>query len=179
VITHPTGVDVRALQLVSDLAVLMGAAPLFADPWEVDGLLAADRLLPQLLAAALVNAVSGQPGWKEGRKLADRAFSAVTATLLDLDEHKTLGQAALLNRQNALRVLDNLALELELLHQVLQNEDQETLTRWISSARQARSEWLKLRRVANWSERQSQPTLPTPGEMLGQIIGVRKKKDQT
>jgi prephenate dehydrogenase len=179
VITHPTGIDERALQLASDLAVMLGAAPLYADPWEVDGLLAADHLLPQLVAAAMVNAVSGQPGWKEGRKLADRAFSAATAPLLDLDEHKILGQAALLNRQNAVRVLDNLALELDTLRRALQNGDQETLTQWIGSARQSRSEWLKLRRAANWSEIQSQPTLPTPGEMMGQIIGVRKKKDQT
>ena len=179
VITHPAGVDERALQTASDLAVLMGAAPLFADPWEVDGLLAAGRLLPKLLAAALVNAVSGQPGWKDGRKLADRSFGLATAPLLDLDERKTLGQAALLDRQNAVRVLDNLALELDTLRQALQDGDQETLTQWISNARQGRSEWLMVRRAANWSERQSQPTLPTAGEMMGQLIGLRKKKDQT
>jgi prephenate dehydrogenase len=179
VITHPAGIDERALQLASDLTVLLGASPLFADPVEADGLLAAGRILPQLLAAAVVNALSGQPGWKDGQKLADRAFSAVTTPLLDLDEHKSLGQTALLNRQNVTRVLDNLALELDLLRQALQDGDQETLTAQLETAVQARAEWLKVRQLANWSERQDLHSLPTAGESLGHIIGLRKKKDKT
>ncbi len=179
VITHPQGVDERALQLASDLAVMLGSAPLFADPFEVDGLLAASRLLPQLLAAALVNALSDQPGWKDGSKLADRAFGEVTAPLLDLDERNALGQAALLNRQNVGRVLDNLALELDTLRQAVLDGDQETLTQRIDQARQARGDWLKLRRAANWTERQSHPALPTAGEMMGGIIGLRKRKDKS
>jgi len=176
VITHPAGAAEVALQTAGGLATLLGASPLFADPWETDGILAAVRLLPELLAAALAGSVADQPGWAEARKFASQTFGAVTAPLQELAERKTLGQAALLNRDNVLRVLDNLILELDTLRAAIQNGDQETLTKRIEHARQERREWIELHRTANWAGHQDLHSLPTASEM---ILGSRKKKAKT
>ena len=69
-IVSPPQTDSGAIKLAADLTRLVGADPLFADPVEVDGLMSATHLLPQLLAAALLNATIDQPGWREAQKLA-------------------------------------------------------------------------------------------------------------
>ncbi len=56
VITSPPGTDADALKLATDLAMLLGSIPFFADAYETDGLMAAVHLLPELVAAALVDA---------------------------------------------------------------------------------------------------------------------------
>ena len=40
---------------------------------------AAMHILPQLAAAALLDATVDKPGWQEARKLAGRPYAAVTA----------------------------------------------------------------------------------------------------
>jgi len=57
--THP-----GALQLASDLAGMLGARAFFTDPYESDGLIALADLLPKLSAAALLQAITRQPGWR-------------------------------------------------------------------------------------------------------------------
>jgi len=177
VITNPPGTDEGALEMTANLAGALGAAPLFADPWEADGLLAAAHLLPRLVAAALMNAAADQPGWTEGRKLAGKPFAAVTAPVLDLDESKALGQSALLNRENTLRVLDNLMGELETLRQALDSQDKETLANRLEHARQNRVEWWIQRTAANWGTQQEEPPLPTSGNFFARLVGLGKKKE--
>ena len=176
VIAHLPGVDSDALKLVADLATLLGAAPFFADPWEADGLLAGSHLLPKLLAAALTNAVVDQPGWSEGRKLAGRPFALATAQVLDLDESKSLGQAALLNRDNSLRVLDNLIGELEFIRETLAAGDEAALSSRLEHARQSRSTWWGQRSAADWIDRKDAQPMPTAGDMFGRMVGLGRKK---
>ncbi len=98
-IVTPATTNSAAIKLAADLTRLLGAMPLFADPLEVDGLMAATHLLPQLMAAALLNATVDQPGWREGRKFAGRAYAEATApAVLPWDSH-SLAAAALLNRE--------------------------------------------------------------------------------
>jgi len=177
VITHPPGTEASALKLATDLAVSLGAAPLFTDPWEADGLLAAAHLLPRLVAVALVNAAADQPGWSEGRKMAGKPFATATAPVLDLDESKALGQSALLNRENTLRVLDNLMGELETLRQALESQDEKTLAKRLEHARQNRVDWWIQRTAANWGSQQEEPPLPTSGNFIARLVGLRKKKE--
>lgn len=176
VITNPPSTGSDALKLAADLAVLLGGTPYFGDAWEMDGLLAASHMLPKLLAAALANAVTDQPGWNEGRRLAGRPFAFATGPVLDLDEVKSFGQAALENRENTLRVLDNLLAELETLRDALSGQDAEALAKWIEHAQKNRQEWWAQRKLANWGAPARTEPLPTSGEVLGRLIGLGKKK---
>jgi prephenate dehydrogenase len=177
IITSPPNTEPDALKLAADLCSLLGGIPFFADSIEADGLLAAVHLLPRLLAAALVNATAGQPGWKEARKLASRAYANATSPVLELDERKELGRAALHNPQNSVRVLNNLVAELEALRDAIAAGDESGLAKLLEQASAARQAWYKARLSGDYNSTPANP-LPTSGEILGRLIGFGKRREK-
>jgi prephenate dehydrogenase len=175
VITSPPGVDPAALKLASDLAILLGAKLFFADLYEADGLLAAVHLLPRLAAAALVNATASQTGWSEARKLAGRAYAAATSPVDELDERKTAGLSALYNRDNSLRVIDNLVYELEELRRLIAEGDETGLAERMEQARTRRAAWMGQRRTGTYDDPLA-AEMPTPGQVLGRLVGLGRNK---
>lgn len=178
-IVSPPGVPSDAIKLAADLTRLLGALPLFADPLEMDGLVAATHLLPQLLAAGLLNATVEQPGWREGRKVAGRSYAEVSAPIMYPTEPKTLTTAAMLNRENVIRVLDSVVASINAMRKDLLEEDAQSLEERLIRARRGREEWLKQRIAADWSaEETTSIDAPRASEMFGRMIGMgRKKKD--
>jgi prephenate dehydrogenase len=178
-IVSPPGVPSEAIKLAADLTRLLGATPLFADPLEMDGLVAATHIMPQLIAAGLLNATIDQPGWQEGRKIAGRSYADVSAPVMYPTEPKTLTSAAMLNRENVMRVLDSAVASINAIRNDLLNEEAELLEERLNRARQGRQRWLQGRLVADWaSEESPHVEAPTASEMFGRFIGRgRKKKD--
>jgi prephenate dehydrogenase len=174
IITTPPGTHPDALQLASDLVSLLGGKPYFADAIEADGLLAASHTLPELVAAALVNATIDEPGWIEGRKLAGHAYTAVTGPLLMLNENKAFGTTALLNRDNALHTIDNLIKALYDLRTQIENQDGQALQKLITHAIEGRAKWWADRSRGNW-EQSPMSSVPSGGQMLGRLIGFGSK----
>lgn len=174
-ISAAPGAHSDALKLAADLAAMLEAKPYFTDAAEADGLLAGADLLPQLTSAALVLAATDQPGWREGRKIAGRAFAQVTTTAAALEGSKSLGQAALQNQENALRVLDNLIAVLQSMRQALADGDEAGLHAVLERARKARTEWWAQRQAADW-EMKTQAEVPSLGEILGRFVGFGGKK---
>ncbi len=175
VITSQPGVDGDVLKLAADLAALVGSIPYFADPYEVDGLMAAVHLLPELLAVALVDATVNQPGWIEARKLAGRAFARASLPLLEPNESDFHGQAALLNKENTLRVMDNAIASLRELRQTIADGDEVGLADRIREAIKARDLWRTQRQRADWNMSPAQE-MPSKGEILGRLFGIGNKK---
>ena len=171
--THPD-----ALKLAGDLAGLIGSKPFYADPYESDGLSAMAALLPKLSAAALVLASTHQPGWREGRKLAGQAYFAASEPLMHLDEVKSLGQTALINADNTVRLLDALIGELEDLRDMIQNRDDAALSKALDEALDKRILWWKERQEAVWDVQSNSQDLPTSGQMIGRLFGFGKKPKQ-
>jgi len=177
-IVSPPGVPSEAIKLAADLTRLLGATPLFADPLEMDGLVAATHILPQLLAAGLLNATVGQPGWQEGRKVAGRSYAEVSAPVMYPTEPKTLTTAAMLNRENVVRVLDGLIASINAIRNDLSTEDSETLEERLNRAREGRAVWLRGRMAADWaSEETASIEAPSASELFGRFIGRGKKKE--
>ncbi len=183
-ISTQAGIDDSAIELVSRLTSVMGATPLFADTYEADGLTAYSHTLPNLLAAALVNATIDQPGWREARKVAGQAYAQVTGPVEQFDETKTLGTAALLNRENTVRMLDQIMDELFRIREAVANKDEAGLHERLNHARQGRETWLEQRRAADWEKSaRSDTPMPTSGEVIGRLFGGkmfggRPKKDK-
>ncbi len=176
-ITCPSGTDAAAIKLATDLTTLVGGKPFFADQAEVDGLLAANTILPQLSAAALVVAVMGQPGWSEGRKLAGSAFAMGTSPVLSLAGEKSLAQSALVNRENVIRVINNYMVSLNKIRSALQENDSSTLHQLLSQAVTDRDEWTQQRLKNDWMSIDSPQTpLPTAGEVLGRLVSFGKSR---
>jgi prephenate dehydrogenase len=180
-ITCPAGTDPDAFTLAADLAGMLGARPIFGDALEIDGLAAAHNLLPKLAAAALVNATIDEPGWTEGRKVAGRAYAIGTEYVLHQDEDETLGQSAFLNKENAVRVINNLIANLQQLRDVVSANDAEGLSKLLLHAREGRETWWRQRQTDNWAG-VTAAKLPTSSEVMGRFFGLNlrnlRKKNQ-
>lgn len=180
IISADSTVHPDALQLAADLASLLKAKPIFADPLESDGLAAAVDILPKLAALALIQAVSSQTGWRESRKVAGKSFYSVTEPALYLDEVKEYGLSALFNSDNTSRMLDAFILELQTMRECIAENDAEMLKKMIDHAQVERMNWWKLRMGNNWEDHGDAPELPTTGQMMGKIfLGSRRKPKGT
>jgi prephenate dehydrogenase len=177
VIVAPPHTASEAIKLASDLARLLGASPLFADPVEIDSLMAATHILPQLMAAALLNITVDQPGWREGRKIAGRAYSEVTGTLVQQGEPGALCTSALLAQENMLRVMDSAIAALQAMRSDIKNQDAAALTERLERARSGRESWWNQRVSANWlsEEMGKQAEIPKSSEMFGRLMGFNRK----
>lgn len=179
-IVAPPQTDAGAIKLAADLTRLVGASPLFVDPVEVDGLMSATHILPQLMAAALLNATIDQPGWKEARKLAGRAYAEATSPVAQIGDAGALSSAAALNRENMLRLIDSSVAALHNLRGDIEAGDEAALTERLERARQARLRWWAERQAGDWSyESMTKVELPQAPGMFGRLFGAgrRPKKD--
>jgi prephenate dehydrogenase len=175
-IVTPPGVPSDAIKLAVDFVHLLGARPFFTDLLEMDGLLAAAYILPQLMSAALVNATMDQPGWQEARKFAGRAYAKASAAIESAPTSSSLSWAAISSRDNVLRVLDNALAALRSLRDDLDRRDLSSLEERLSHARQAREEWLKERKTADWIDSgQAAVEPPSVADWFGSLIGIRRK----
>jgi len=149
-VNAPHGTPGEAVKLATDLVSLLGAQSMIADSVEADGLLAATHILPQLASAALLDATVDQPGWTEARKVAARPFASATAAMAYHDEAKSLGEAALGNRDNVVRVIDAYMTSLEKLRDGIENSDSKSVIEFLEDAVKARDRWLNERTSADW-----------------------------
>lgn len=176
-ISTPPGIDESAIALVTNLTQILGATPLFADFTEADGLMAYSHVLPQLVAAALVNATVNQPGWREARKIAGHAYAQATEPALHPAEGQALGQTALLNAESTVRMLDQVMIELRQIRDQIAANDTEAVQTSLEHALTARDLWWKQRTTADWEDR-ANDARPEKPSMFGQLFGVRQKKDK-
>lgn len=155
-ITSPLNTDSKALKLAADLTRLLGAAVLFADMLEVDSVMTATHIVPQLVAAALLNATVDQPNWRDAGKMAGRAYAEVSGPIQNLGLPGALTANAMQNRDHVLRVLNSVIASIENLRNDIAQEDTEALTERLERARQGRNQW--------WRDRQ-----PGGGQQAGSL----------
>ncbi|MDH5505732.1 MAG: prephenate dehydrogenase/arogenate dehydrogenase family protein [Anaerolineae bacterium] len=167
-----------ALSAAAGLAEKLGAIPLFSEPEEVDSLVSATGTIPQLLAAALVNALVNRPGWKEGRKFAGHPFAAGTESLLEILEPAALAGAAVLDKNNLVKVLDDVFVELQRFRQEIEDEDIETLALRVLNAQAARNQWWRQRQEGNWPAFERPKVDLALADFTGNMFGFSRKSRQ-
>ena len=180
VVNAPHGTPGEAVKLATDLVSLLGAQALISDSVEADGLLASTHILPQLASAALLDATVDQPGWAEARKLAARPYASATSAAAYHDEAKSLSEAALVNRENIVRVLDVYMASLQRLRDQIQEDDGKAVAEFLEDAVKARERWLSERTRADWQTLES-PKVESFGDKLshmfvGNIMERTKKR---
>jgi prephenate dehydrogenase len=177
-IVAPPRAPSESIKLAADLTRLLGANPYFADPMEIDSLMAATHILPQLMAAALLNATVEQPGWREGRKVAGRAYAEVTSPIANFSEPKSLGKSATLNRESVIRTIDDVIDALQTLRDDIDGDDNESLESSLERARRGRDLWWVQRQAADWVSDDMPVTASTSGgsEFFGRLLGIRSRK---
>jgi len=168
----------EAVQLTIDLVQLLGASCMLTDTAESDGLMTYAYLLPQLISAALLNATFDQPGWQEGRKLAGRAYTTVTAGLIAQDDPDALGMLALHNRENVTRSLDVMIDALITLRDEIEANNDAAVKARLQAAHKSHELWLNERFSGSWDNlKKESAEYPSLGEKLfGGIIGRRPNK---
>ncbi|HEU0297339.1 MAG TPA: prephenate dehydrogenase/arogenate dehydrogenase family protein [Anaerolineales bacterium] len=180
IVNAPHGTPGEAVKLATDLVSLLGAQALISDSVEADGLLASTHILPQLASAALLDATVDQPGWAEARKLAARPYATATAAAAYHDEAKSLSEAALVNRQNIVRVLDVYMASLQRLRDQIQEGDGKSVAEFLEDAVKARDRWLEERTRADWQTIESTPVQSFGDKLnhmfLGNIMERTKKR---
>jgi len=155
VVNAPPGTPGEAVNLATDLVTLLGAQAMISDSIEADGLLASTHILPQLISAALLDATIDQPGWAEARKVAARPYATVTSAAAYHDEAKSLSEAALVNRENTVRVLDSYMASLQKLRDQIQQGDDKSVAEFLEDAVKAHDRWLAERTRADWQTLES------------------------
>jgi prephenate dehydrogenase len=179
-IVTPPKSSSEAIKLAADLTRLLGANPLFADPVEMDGLMAATQVLPQLIAASLANATMDQPGWREGRKIAGRDYAEATGPLAHLWDSKTLAAAASLNRENVLRMLDSVMASMQAMRNDIDQKNEDALNERLNRAFLGRSKWWQERQSGEWSsDGAAKLEMPEAGGFLGRMFGMSRKSDKS
>jgi prephenate dehydrogenase len=173
------GTPSEAIKLAADLSQLLGAEHLFIDPVELDSMMSATHLLPQLMATALLNTTVDQPGWREARMLTGRPFAGATSPAVLFDQGGALVQAALGSREHVLRNLDNLIDNLNDLRHDIRSQDAASLTLRLENARKGYERWWRERNTANWGAAETAPKmeLPSVKDIFGRMVGMRRRKD--
>jgi len=144
-ISHLPNIPPKVIQIATDLTSLIGAIPCFADLTEVDGLQTVVQYLPRITAAALMDEVINEPGWRDASKLAGDDL-AIATRLLNSILVENQGQLMIENEQNSLRVIANLQNSLAKLAQFIQAGDSQKLQEYLESLQMERESWLGKRR---------------------------------
>jgi prephenate dehydrogenase len=172
--------DPNAVKLATDLIALLGARPLFFDPAEHDGMLAAVEHLPAVLAVTLLEMAVQQPTWRELRKLAGPSFESITS--LASAEPETYRDVLLSNSDNVLRWIDAFSESLASVRQALVEGEPETITQRFEAALQERRKWLRDRAEGQWDSRPAIEARDRPNVFtdvfLGGLWRKRPKKDE-
>jgi prephenate dehydrogenase len=167
-VTAPSGVPEEAVTLTMNFVRLLGAEPILADLFESDGLMSTVHLLPQLVAASLLNATFDQPGWQDARKVAGRPYAVATSGMAYQDELDSLRMSVLQNRAGIVHALDITIAALHGLRDDIESENEEGVTARLESALKGRQRWLGERLTADWENtgQSSMSDLPSMSERL-------------
>ncbi len=161
-ILSPQGVPAEAIKLATDFSHLLGAEHLFMDPMELDSMMAATHILPQLVAATLLNTTVDQPGWYEARKLAGRPFATITSAASQFEDPSGLSAQALSTQDHLVRWIDQLMDNLFTLRQQLASKDSDKLLEALQRARAGHEKWLRERGAGNWAASETAPNVNMP-----------------
>jgi len=171
VVTAPFGTPENVFKLTIDFIGLIGSLPLLMDTAEADGLLGKVQILPQLAAAALLDATLDQPGWQEGKKLAGRPYASVTSGFAFHDDAVSLSEAALENRENLVRLLNMYISSLLRLRDEIEDGNRKALGERLDNAWNGRIRWFEERVEAEWLNKDAQKIdAPAFGERVSQML---------
>jgi len=145
-ISSPPQTSGKALEFAASLTQFLGASVMFADMLEADSMMTATHLLPQLLAAALLDATVDQPNWQDTGRMAGRAYADVSAVLHSLGTPEHLAAGAIHNREHTLRVLNNAIASLAALRDEIAAEEMDAVIARLKHAQESREQWLRNRR---------------------------------
>ena len=167
----------EALELVNNLALRADATPFYIDPTEHDGMIALLEQTPRILAGALMQAGSSSAGWRDGKKLAGRAFANSTESA---EDPAALAGSLFANRENLLRSLGQVEETLEKWRALLSAENETALLTALTEMNDQRQRWMRDVQLQAWEAQEEPVKESQPGLLrqmfFGNLFGGRRRK---
>lgn len=140
----------KAVNRAVNIVELLGAAPYFSDPVEIDGLMTMTHIMPRVVASALLKISLDTPGWREARKVAGKAYTQVSNSLTQLDAPGALAASLIYNQENTTRLLNDLIRTLVEFRDLTDTPGQKALTEMFTKLQEDRGLWWDERRLSRW-----------------------------
>jgi len=172
-IVAPPGTPQAAIEICLDLAVILAATPFFLDPAELDSVTATSEELPALMAAALLESLTANPGWRDQQRLVGRPFARL-ASLLGGGPTEAAAEW-IANRDPLIARLDALAEEVANLRDLLAAADEAALRQRLEQATARYEDWRRVRTSSHPDHGVELPGLPRVG-MFDRLVGGRPSK---
>jgi prephenate dehydrogenase len=168
--SHPA-----AIELVTSMALTLGAEPFFLDVDEHDGQIAGVEHLPVLLSAALLQSTTQAPSWRDLRRLPGQTFWR--ATEFPSSDAEDVGGMCLANKENISRWIDAYVTSLKGLQGKLLGAEDGDWQGLLAELMDARSRWLAGRGTPD--EEASTRTMEDLRSMtsLGSLLGLNQFRD--
>ena len=160
----------EAIEITLGLIAALGARSYFVDAHEHDGLVAAISHLPFTTAAALVQAVTADPAWREMKLLAAGGFRDTTRVAEGSPVmHRDI---ALANSAALTRWLDLTIEEFGRVRALVAAEDAAGLLTYFEQAQDQRLRWRldRERETEDADAQRSMPDVPTLGDSMQQMF---------
>ncbi len=171
----------EAIELVSDLAEIIGTKARYADPDEHDGWVAATEGLPVLLGLAAFWSLTKDQGWSDAQKQGNPALGRLIHHLYDTHPDD-LRDLLLNNRANLIAKLDKFTQTLGTLREILATNDSAALEEALIETTDAAHLWVTNRKENKWKDDPRSPQVDTSNllisNMFGSLIGKRMKSDK-
>ena len=163
----------EAINTAANFIQLLGATPYFADPVEIDGIMSMVHLMPQLLAAVMLDISQNAPGWREGRKFAGKAYSQLTNSFSKEQVPDALAAEISFNHENTNRLINDVIRSLVELRDRETDPGQNELARSFQELQDGRALWLHERQKSPWTETPGQK-IPPKENFLARLLGFRR-----
>jgi prephenate dehydrogenase len=166
-----------AVQQVLDLAALIGALPIFAEPLEADGLISQTHLFPRLLALLYLRGISEGSGWADAQKVTGPQFWQLSKMLNEFTSGKSAAYEIMAHKDTAIHLLEMMREQIDSLQDSIQKEDTNGLDQSIQQSLDRHNQWMSRRVSGDWDTRDSQTEIKSEGlwkKLFG--MGTSKKK---
>jgi prephenate dehydrogenase len=174
VITSHTASE-GAINKAVNFVQLLGATPYFIDPAEIDGIISMTHLMPQLLAAAMLDVSQNAPGWREGRKLAGKAYSQLTNSFGKAEIPDALAAETSFNHENTKRLINDIISCLVELRDLETTPGETELASRFQKLQKSRDTWLQERQLSPWTE-PPREKIPPKESFLAPLLGFRRSR---
>jgi len=165
----------EALDTAVNFIQLLGAVPYFVDPDEIDGVVSMTHLLPKLLAAVMLEVSQEAPGWREGRKIAGKAYTQLTHSFGKEGIPASLAAEITYNQENVNRLINDLIRCLVDIRDGESSPGEGELADRFYKLQQARDRWLSERQASPWID-SGIGKVPPRENLLSRLLGFRKPK---
>jgi prephenate dehydrogenase len=173
-IAAPPGTPEGAIDVALDLAKILGTHPFFLEPAELDSAAATSEQLPALLAAAVLESLSANPGWRDQRRLVGPLFARLMGLVEELEAQGVAAELAA-NRFHLSARLEALIEALTALRASLEAADEEALERLFDRAGASYRDWRTIRVEDRPDHGYEPPRLPGLG-LLDRLLGRRPRR---